>query len=66
MILFFLFDSSISFKVIDSIPLQYHDQSTNIPFLTKIRDIEQGMWDFGDEKIENYNNYYLKLLKINQ
>lgn len=56
---------SISFKIIETISLTYNDDSTNVPFLTKIKDIKLGFWDFGDEKIEDYNSYYLKLLENN-
>ncbi len=54
---------SITFGIIDTVTLTYNDQSTNVPFLTKIKEIEQGIWDFSDEKIEDYNTYYLKLLE---
>jgi len=54
---------SITFKVINTISLNYKDSSTNTPFLTKITDIEQSIWDFGDEEIQDYNNYYTNLLK---
>ena len=55
---------ALSFKVIDTIDLQNNDKSTNSPFLTKINEIQRGFWDFGPEKIEDYNKYYLKLLNI--
>jgi len=54
---------SITFKIIETIPLSYNDESTNVPFLTKIQDIKTGFWNFSDEKIEDYNKYYLKLLE---
>lgn len=54
---------SITFKIIDTISLTYSDESTNVPFLTKIKDIKSGFWDFSGEEIEDYNNYYLKLLE---
>jgi len=59
----YILDSN-TFKIIDTIEIQNDDKSTNVPFLTKIKDIELGLWDFGNEKIENYNKYYLKLLEI--
>lgn len=54
---------SITFKIINTISLSYDDESTHVPFLTKIDDIEQGLWDFSDDKIEDYNKYYLKLVE---
>jgi len=57
---------SISFKIISSIDLQYQDTTTNIPFLTKVTDIKTGLWSLGDDKITNYNKYYLNLLEINE
>jgi len=55
---------SITFKIIDTVSLKYNDNSTNIPFMTKIKDIKSSMWSFGDQKITNYNEYYSKLLEI--
>lgn len=57
---------SLTFKIIDTVRITNDDLTTNSPFFTKIENIEQGFWDFGDEKIENYNEYYLKLLEIKQ
>ena len=54
---------SITFKIVDTVTLDYNDESTNVPFLTKIENIEQGLLDFGDDEIEDYNTYYLKLLE---
>jgi len=55
---------SLSFEVIDTILIANNDNSTNVPFLTKVEKIETGLLDFSDEKIENYDLYYLKLLKV--
>lgn len=54
---------SITFKIIETISLTYNDESTNVPFLTKIKDIEGGFWDFSGKKVEDYHTYYLKLLE---
>jgi len=54
---------SITFKIINTINLSYNDDSTNVPFLTKIQDIKAGTWDFSGEKIEDYNRYYLQLME---
>lgn len=54
---------SITFKTIDTISLNYNDDSIQVPFLTKIENIDQGLLDFGDDEIEDYNTYYLKLLE---
>ncbi len=56
---------TLSFKVVDTIDIKIDDNRTSSPFLTKIDEIERGFWDFGPEKIEDYNKYYLKLLNIN-
>jgi len=53
-----------TFKLLDTIAIDNDDQSENIPFLTKITEIEKGFWDFGDNKIDNYTQYYSKLLEI--
>jgi len=58
----FILDS-ISFKIIDRLNIPYNDPTTNVPFLTKIKDIKKSLWDFGDNKINNYNKYYLKLVE---
>jgi len=58
----FILDS-ITFKIIDSLNINYNDNSTMVPFLTKIENIELGIWDFGDDTIEDYNKYYLKLVE---
>ncbi|MGB5867600.1 MAG: plasminogen-binding N-terminal domain-containing protein [Arcobacteraceae bacterium] len=57
---------SLSFKVIDTILIPNDDDSTNVPFLTKIDEIKTGIFNFGfsKNKIENYDLYYLKLLEI--
>ena len=55
---------SISFKVLDTVLIDNDDKSTNLPFLTRIEDIEISMFDFGEEKIEDYNLHYLRLLEI--
>lgn len=68
--LFFVVENSLyildalTFKVIDTIAITNDDTSVNVPFLTKIEQIEQGFFDFGDEEIKDYNKYYLKLLEI--
>ena len=54
---------SITLKVINTMPLKYKDTSTNKPFLTKITDIEQSLWSFGDKEIRNYDTYYTNLVK---
>ncbi|MEA3512127.1 MAG: plasminogen-binding N-terminal domain-containing protein [Campylobacterota bacterium] len=55
---------SLTFKVIDTINLDINNNETKSPFLTKIKEIERGFWDFGEEKIANYNKYYSRLLGI--
>jgi len=55
---------SLSFKIIDTVEIRNEDTTTQVPFLTKIEKIETSMFDFGEEKIKDYNNYYLQLLKV--
>jgi len=55
---------SLSFKIIDTVEITNNDTTTNSPFFTKIEDIKRGFWNFGPEKIENYNRYYSELLEI--
>ena len=57
---------AVSFKLIDTVEININDNKTEVPFLTKITEIEKGFWDFGDDNIKNYNKYYLKLLGIKQ
>jgi hypothetical protein len=55
---------SLSFKTIDEIYIDINDKSTQLPFLTKINEIEKAFWDFGGaENIGSYNNFYLSLIK---
>lgn len=57
---------SITFKIIDTISITNDDLTTQSPFFTKIENIEKGFWNFGPDQIENYDEYYLKLLEIKQ
>jgi len=55
---------SLSFKVLDTILIDNKDNSTNVPFLTKIDQIETGLWSFDEKNINNYDLHYLKMLEI--
>ena len=55
---------SLSFKVLDTILIDNKDNSTNVPFLTKIDQIETGLWSFDEKNIDNYDLHYLKMLEI--
>ncbi|MEA2017456.1 MAG: plasminogen-binding N-terminal domain-containing protein [Campylobacterota bacterium] len=55
---------ALTFKVLDTIEIEINDETTKKPFLTKIDEITRGFWDFGPDSIENYNEYYSKLLNI--
>ena len=59
----FILDAS-TFTVIDTITIKNDDTTQNVPFLSKITQIERGFWDFGPDKIDNYNRYYSQLLEI--
>jgi hypothetical protein len=54
---------SITFKIIKSVPLEYNDTTTTLPFLTKIKKIETPFWSFGNRAIDDYNKYYLELVE---
>lgn len=54
---------SLSFKTIDEIYLDVNDSSTQLPFLTKINEIEKAFWDFGADNIGSYNDFYISLIK---
>jgi len=55
---------TLSFKILDTVNVEINKDTTNVPFLTKVTEIEKGFWDFGPEKIENYDKYYLKLIGV--
>jgi len=54
---------ALSFKTIDEIDVPINDFSTQLPFLTRITDIENGMFDFGASNIGSYNEFYTSLIK---
>lgn len=54
---------ALSFKTIDEIYLDINDPSTQLPFLTKINEIEKAFWDFGASDIGSYNEFYISLIK---
>lgn len=51
-----------SFKVIYQHKLPVKDKKAQVPFYSKIEEIKKGMFDFGDDKIGNYNDYYTSLI----
>lgn len=51
-----------SFKVIDTKILDIKDTSIKVPFFSNIDKIEKGTFDFGADKIEDYNKYYLNMI----
>jgi len=58
---------AISFKIVYTQKLQYIDNSTSVPFFTKIKDIKKGFWDiFNKNKIDDYNSYYRTLIFDNK
>jgi len=54
---------ALSFKTIDEIDVPINDFNTQLPFLTRITEIETGLFDFGATSIGNYNEFYLSLIK---
>ncbi len=53
-----------SFKILDTIELNGNSNVTVVPFFSKIEEIEKGFWDFGEDKISDYNRYYSELLEL--
>ncbi len=51
-----------SLKVLDTIQLDIDDKSTQTPFFTKVQDIKKQFWNFGDDEISNYDEFYLSLV----
>lgn len=54
---------ALSFKTIDEIDVPINDFSTQLPFHTRITEIETGMFDFGATNIGSYNEFYTSLIK---
>lgn len=57
----FILDA-ISFDVLEIQYFKTKDRSMKVPFFSKIDDIEKGFWDFGENKIKDYDQYYLKMI----
>ncbi len=53
-----------SFKIIYTEQLNTDNKTTQSPFFTKVKDIKIGFWDFGEEEIKDYNEFYSKFLGI--
>jgi len=52
-----------SLKVLDTTRLLTSNKKYISPFFTKITDIQQGFWSFGDDEIEDYDKFYISLIK---
>jgi len=59
----FILDAN-SFDVLEIQYFATKDKTIKVPFFSKIDDIERGFWNFGDEKIKDYNKYYLKMIGL--
>jgi hypothetical protein len=56
---------ALSFKVIETTPFNFDDNTTNAPFYGNIDEIKTSTFDFfGASNIGDYNKYYKKLLGI--
>jgi len=56
---------SLTFKILQVRNLKLKNQKTTVPFYTNINEIKTSTFNwFGDDKIEDYNKYYLKLIGI--
>jgi len=57
---------SFTFKILHTRDLKLSNNKTSVPFFTNIKDIKISAFNwFGQEKIEDYNKYYSKLIGIN-
>ncbi len=54
---------ALSFKTIDEISVSINDYHTQLPFFTRIAEIETSIFDFGATDIGDYNKFYLSLIK---
>ena len=52
-----------TFKLLYQTTLNIKNEDTQVPFFTKITDIQRAVLDFGDEKIQNYDKYYISIIK---
>lgn len=53
-----------SFTLIDKNEIDFESNDIVLPFFTKIKEIERGFWDFGDERIKNYDKHYIDMIGI--
>jgi len=53
-----------SLNILHNTTLTSTNKETQSPFFTKVMDIEKEFWDFGDDKIKDYNKYYTKILGL--
>jgi hypothetical protein len=51
-----------SLQTLNKTKLAIKDDTTQSPFFTKITDIKTDIFDFGADKITNYNDFYLELI----
>jgi len=51
-----------SFKVIDTKEITVKDKFIKVPFFSNIEKIEKATFDFGADKIEDYNKHYLNMI----
>ncbi|WP_415396770.1 plasminogen-binding N-terminal domain-containing protein [Sulfurimonas sp. CS5] len=51
-----------SFKILTITDAQLKQESTQLPFYTRIQEIDAAWWGEGSDKLESYEPYYYKLL----
>jgi len=51
-----------SFKVLEMIEVNFPQEKAQLPFYSRIKEINADMWGEGSDEIEHYENYYLSLL----
>ncbi len=53
-----------SFTTINTLEISDSQKDSQSPFFTKVKDIEQGFWDFSQSEIKDYDKYYSKILGL--
>ena len=51
-----------TFSTLDIQDIAVNDKTEQVPFFTKIQDIKREFWDFGNAKIQDYNEFYIALI----
>jgi len=56
---------ALTFKILQTRKLKLSNTKTTVPFFTNVEDIKTSVFNwFGDQKIDDYNKYYSKLIGL--